>query len=97
MTEPESPRPPVLPLNKAAAYVGRTPNAMKILKHRHRGPRCFVQDGRLMYYVADLDAWLAEGAAADPGFDPANNPVLVPPQAKRTRKTSKVHATASAA
>ena len=99
MAEPENPRSPVLPLEDAARYVGRTPNAMRILRHRHRGPKCFLQDGRLMYYVVHLNEWLAEAAAADPRFNPALDPTRVPPQAKRPRKAvvKKVSSTAPAA
>lgn len=85
MTEPENPRSPVLPLKDAARYVHRTPNAMKVMRHRGRGPACFLHEGRLMYYVADLDAWLAASAAADTHFNEVSAK-RVPPQARRNRK-----------
>jgi hypothetical protein len=63
--QPPTPESPVLTLAQAASYTGRTKNALKILRHRRRGPKSFLQDGRLYYYRADVDAWLAAGAAAD--------------------------------
>lgn len=87
MTEPEAPHSPVLPLNEAARYVGRTPNALKVMRHRRRGPRGFVHEGRLMYFQADLDAWLAEGAAADPRFN-REDPTCKPVEASRPRRTT---------
>lgn len=80
--------PPVLTLVAAAEYVGRTPNAMKILRHRRRGPASFVQDGRLYYYRCCLDAWLAEGAASDSRFNPALDPTQGAPEPRRTKSAA---------
>lgn len=86
MSEPEAPHSPVKTLKDAAEYVGRTPGALKILRHRRRGPRGFVHEGRLMYFKADLDAWLQAGAAADPRFN-GEDPTCRPAEASRPRRT----------
>lgn len=36
---------------------------LKDLAHRGRGPRYVIVNGRALYTVADLDAWIAEQAA----------------------------------
>lgn len=88
MSEPETPHSPVLPLSEAARYVGRTANALKVMRHRRRGPRGFLQEGRLMYFQADLDAWLHQGAQSDPRWAREHDPALRAPETKRARRAS---------
>lgn len=76
---------PVMSNKSAARYLGRTPNALRILRHRRRGPKSFLKDGRIWYFVADLDAWLNEAAQADSRFNPALDPTRVPPQSRGSR------------
>ncbi|KPC95425.1 hypothetical protein ADL27_09220 [Streptomyces sp. NRRL F-6602] len=78
---------PVKNLADAAAYLGRTKNALKIMRHRGSGPRSFLAGGRICYYTADLDAWLAGQAEADKRFNPALDPVNAPVQIRRSRPT----------
>jgi hypothetical protein len=73
---------PVMNNKAAAQYLGRTPNALRILRHRRRGPKSFIKDGQIWYFVADLDAWLNEAAQADSRFNPDLDPTRVPPQAR---------------
>jgi hypothetical protein len=82
---PHSAEPPVKTVAEAAAYVRRSPNALRILRHRRRGPRSFIRDGRVLYYTADLKAWLEEAANADSRFNSALDPTRVPPQARGRR------------
>ena len=55
-------KPAVMNIHQAAAYVGRSRQALLNLRHRDRGPKAFKDDGRLYYYVTDLDRWLADRA-----------------------------------
>lgn len=71
---------PVMNTKQAAAYVHRTPNAMKILRHRRKGPKSFEADGRIYYYVTELDSWLANGAASDSRSNPDLDPTLQDPE-----------------
>lgn len=79
---------PVMNTNEAAAYVRRSPNAMKILRHRDKGPDCFQQDGRIYYYVTELDRWLAAGAAADPRSNRDPAPTQIPQCTRRSRSSA---------
>ncbi|NUW06283.1 helix-turn-helix domain-containing protein [Streptomyces sp. CAI-21] len=74
-------------LTEAAKYIGRSRSALKTLRHRRRGPRSFLADGRIYYYVADLDAWLAGQASADSRFNPALDPTRAPAQPRRSRRS----------
>lgn len=77
--------PPVMNVKEAAAYVRRSPNALRILRHRRRGPRSFICDGLILYYTADLKAWLEQAANADSRFNPALDPTRVPAQTRGRR------------
>lgn len=81
-------KPPVLNIKEAAKYLGRTPNALKILRHRRRGPRSFIAAGRIKYYVRDLDDWLAKNAAADSRFNRDLDPMQSAPEPRRTRSAA---------
>lgn len=98
MTTHSPPESPVLTLRETARYVRRSENALKLLRHKGRGPAGFLQEGRLMYFLADVDAWLASGAASDARYNPAISPTRVPAQASRPRKKKTApRTTASAA
>lgn len=71
---------PVMNNKAAAKYLGRTANALRILRHRRRGPKSFLKDGQIWYFVADLDDWLNEAAQADSRFNLALDPTRVPAQ-----------------
>lgn len=75
---------PVLNLEAAAVYTGRSKNALKILRHRRRGPRSFLSEGRICYYRADIDDWLATSADADSRFNTALAPTEHRPEARRS-------------
>jgi hypothetical protein len=60
---------------------------MKIMRHRRKGPRSFNLDGRIYYYVHELDAWLAGGAASDSRSNRALDPTRETPKPK-LRKAS---------
>jgi hypothetical protein len=79
---------PVMDNNTAARYLGTTPNALRILRHRRRGPKSFKRNGedksgRILYFKSDLDAWLNEAAQADSRFNPDLDPTRVPAQRSR--------------
>lgn len=74
---------PVLTIKEAAVYCRRSPNAMKILRHRRKGPDSFLKAGRIYYYRHDLDAWLADGAAADSRSNRDLDPTLQAPRVRR--------------
>jgi hypothetical protein len=83
---------PILNLDEAAQYLKRTKGALHKLRHRGRGPVSFLIEGRINYYKADIDRYLAEQAAADPHFsgqDPADKPVeprITRPRTSRPRR-----------
>ncbi|WP_445520539.1 DNA-binding protein [Streptomyces sp. NEAU-174] len=81
---------PVMNTKQAAAYVHRTPNAMKILRHRRKGPKSFEQGGRIYYYVAELDRWLAAGAASDSRSNAELDPTTQAPEARPSRRARKL-------
>ena len=47
----------LLNVNQAAQYLGRTPKSIRHLVQR-RKLRCIRADGRVMFDVSDLDAWI---------------------------------------
>lgn len=82
---------PVLNLIEAAAYVRRTPKAMRKLREYRRGPASFKAGGRVMYRITALDAWLAAEEASDSRSNPALDPTrhaAAPRRAKRVQAAS---------
>ncbi|MFD7861808.1 helix-turn-helix domain-containing protein [Streptomyces sp. NPDC059783] len=77
---------PVLSLAQAAKYLDRSKNALRILRHRHRGPASFLSEGRIYYFRSSCDAWLAGQAAADPRYNPGGDPAGVAPQPRVPRQ-----------
>jgi excisionase family DNA binding protein len=47
----------LLNVSQAAQYLGRTPKSIRHLVQR-RKLRCIRADGRVMFDVSDLDAWI---------------------------------------
>lgn len=87
MADMPTPQPPVLNQKEAAAYLGTTPAALKKRRHRRQGPPSFLQEDvrRVLYYVADLDAYLAAGAKADSRTNPQLNPLTQVPVPRHSR------------
>jgi hypothetical protein len=50
----------LLEIDEAAHYIGRTANALRILESKGR-IRAVRTDGRVMFDVKDLDAWIESG------------------------------------
>lgn len=84
---------PVMDLEETAAYTKRSKNALRILRHRDRGPRSFLVEGQIHYYRVDVEAWIAEHASRDKHFNADLDPVKRPIE----RRTRKVVAAKSAA
>ncbi|MEU6768585.1 hypothetical protein ABZ916_39505 [Streptomyces sp. NPDC046853] len=77
---------PVMDLDETSAYTRRSKNALRILRHRGRGPRSFLIEGQIHYYRVDVVDWVAERASLDKHFNAALDPVKRPTEV-RTRKT----------
>ncbi|KDN86767.1 helix-turn-helix domain-containing protein [Kitasatospora cheerisanensis] len=80
------PMPPVLRLDQAAAYIGRTEKALRGLRERRRGPAGFRADGRVMYRIEELDRWLAEHEARDSRSNPELDPTRQAPEPRRAKR-----------
>lgn len=65
-------RPP-LHVKEASDYIGVPVNTLRYWKHRGEGPRAYKLGGRVVYDVADLDAYreLAKATTATGGKVPA--------------------------
>ena len=64
--------PKLLTTKQAAGYLGVAVPTLRSWRHRRRGPKCFRMEGRVMYRLAELNAYVdaceaatdhAEGAA----------------------------------
>lgn len=53
-------QPRLLTVEQAATYVGRTPNAVRILLTKEAFP-AVKSDGRVMLDVRDIDRWIEQG------------------------------------
>jgi hypothetical protein len=49
-----------LSLPQAAVYVGTTPSNLRWYRHIGEGPASYIVGRRIVYDIADLDAWVAE-------------------------------------
>ncbi|GAA1164418.1 helix-turn-helix domain-containing protein [Kitasatospora gansuensis] len=85
MMESSSPLSPVLSLEEAAAYIRRTPKALRCLRERRTAPAGFRTGGRVMFRRAELDDWLAKHEAQDSRTNPALDPTRVAPEPRRRR------------
>ncbi|MFB7938272.1 helix-turn-helix transcriptional regulator [Streptomyces sp. NPDC056049] len=84
--EPSQPFPRTSPgrsflkVNEAAEYLGISPHTLYVWRHRRKGPPSFRMgaNGRVMYRLAALDAWIREQEAADSrsnlDLDPTKKP-----------------------
>ncbi|NGO67142.1 helix-turn-helix transcriptional regulator [Streptomyces boncukensis] len=59
------PGPAVLTTQQAAAYLGVAVGTLRTWRHRECGPRSFRMQGRVVYRLSALDAYLDECEAAD--------------------------------
>lgn len=73
-----------------ARWGGRTANAIKILRHRRRAPKGYVEGGKLLFPLDEVEAWEAAKQAADSRFNTALDPTKQPVQTRRSprRKTA---------
>lgn len=73
-----------LTLDKAAAYLGISPNTLYVWRHRRQGPPGFQMGRRVMYRISALDEWVDRQERADS----RSNPALDPLNRKPLRRTS---------
>lgn len=64
-----------LTLQKAAAYLGISPNTLYVWRHRRQGPPSFQMGRRVMYRISALDEWVTRQERADSRSNPALNPL----------------------
>lgn len=62
MTTATTTAPALLRNDEAAKYLNLSPRTMPALRSKGRGPRFHKLGKRVLYDVADLDAWLASCA-----------------------------------
>ncbi|PBC72215.1 hypothetical protein BX265_5010 [Streptomyces sp. TLI_235] len=84
-------------LPETARYIKRTPKALRSLRERGGGPKGFRSGGRVLFYIADVDAWLAHGHASDRHTNPALDPTRRKPEPRRSRSRRRVRQDAAAA
>jgi excisionase family DNA binding protein len=68
-----------LTLDKAAEYLGISPNTLYVWRHRRQGPPSFRMGRRVMYRITALDDWVREQEQADSRsstkINPSNHPL----------------------
>ncbi|MGW1997205.1 DNA-binding protein [Embleya sp. NPDC001921] len=86
-------------LPEAAEYLRTTPNALKLRRRRRTGPPSFLEEDtrRLLYFVADLDAYLARSARADSRSNTALSPLNKKPEPRGARAAKRPAAKACVA
>ncbi|MCG6499420.1 helix-turn-helix domain-containing protein [Kitasatospora sp. A2-31] len=77
---------PLLTLEEAAAYIGRTPKGLRRLRERRSGPPGFRVEGRVMYRLTALNDYLAACEARDSRSNPALDPTRRAPEPRRIRR-----------
>lgn len=92
MSESDEDAGPALPHKEAARHIGRTARALYALNDRRKGPPSFMSEGRRMYRLKKLDAWLRAQEAKDSRSNPELNPVLKTPEARRARRPQAIAA-----
>ncbi|MFJ8601355.1 helix-turn-helix transcriptional regulator [Streptomyces shenzhenensis] len=75
-----------LNLNKAAEYLGISPNTLYVWRHRRQGPPSFRMGRRVMYRISALNEWVIAQEQADSRSNAALNPLTQGPM-KRTVRT----------
>lgn len=83
-SETRMPEMAFLTLNKAAMYLGISPNTLYVWRHRRQGPPSFRMGRRVMYRISALDEWVDRQEQADSRSNPALNPL----NRKPMRRTS---------
>ncbi|MGW6913751.1 helix-turn-helix domain-containing protein [Kitasatospora sp. NPDC054939] len=79
----DSTKSPVLTLDEAAAYIGRTPKGLRGLRHRRTAPPGFRAGGRVLFRIEALDAWLDEHESQDSRSNRGLDPTLRAPEPRR--------------
>ncbi|MGW1540183.1 helix-turn-helix transcriptional regulator [Streptomyces sp. NPDC002309] len=72
-----------LNLNKAAEYLGISPNTLYVWRHRRQGPPSFRMGRRVMYRISALNEWVI----AQERTDSRSNAVLSPLTQKPMKRT----------
>ncbi|MFF0124406.1 helix-turn-helix transcriptional regulator [Streptomyces mirabilis] len=74
-----------LNLNKAAEYLGISPNTLYVWRHRRQGPPSFRMGRRVMYRISALDEWVIAQEQADSRSNVALNPLNQKPMKRVVR------------
>ncbi|MCX4593256.1 helix-turn-helix domain-containing protein [Streptomyces sp. NBC_01549] len=72
-----------LNLNKAAEYLGISPNTLYVWRHRRQGPPSFRMGRRVM--ISALDEWVTAQEQADSRSHVALNPLNQKPMKRAVR------------
>lgn len=84
--QPERPPGPYLNTEELADRWRRTPNAIRILRHRRRAPKGYLDGGKLLFPLADVEAFEAARQAVDSRFNTALDPTKKPIEARSSRR-----------
>ncbi|MER6543892.1 helix-turn-helix domain-containing protein [Streptomyces sp. NPDC001250] len=74
-----------LNLNKAAEYLGISPNTLYVWRHRRQGPPSFRMGHRVMYRISALNEWVKAQEQADSRSNAALNPLTQKPMKRAVR------------
>lgn len=74
-----------LNLNKAAEYLGISPNTLYVWRHRRQGPPSFRMGHRVMYRISALNEWVIAQEQADSRSNTALNPLTQKPMKRAVR------------
>ncbi|OIJ88818.1 helix-turn-helix transcriptional regulator [Streptomyces monashensis] len=74
-----------LNLNKAAEYLGISPNTLYVWRHRRQGPPSFRMGHRIMYRISALNEWVIAQEQADSRSNAALNPLAQKPMERSMR------------
>ncbi|MEU9992074.1 helix-turn-helix domain-containing protein [Streptomyces sp. NPDC048045] len=74
-----------LNLNKAAEYLGISPNTLYVWRHRRQGPPSFRMGHRVMYRISALNEWVIAQEQADSRSNAALNPLTQKPMKRAIR------------
>lgn len=69
-----------LNLQKAAEYLGLSPNTLYVWRHRRQGPPSFRMGRRVMYRISALDKWVRDQEVSDSRSNSALNPLVQRPR-----------------
>ena len=85
--QPDIPAGPHLTAEELGArWGGKTANAIIILRHRRRAPKGFRCGGKILFPLAEVEAFEAAKQAADSRFNTALDPTKKPVQARRSSR-----------